>query len=383
MSESPSSEVEPLWRSGSSTDRAELDGTGATRKRLLLLAATGVSLGCLIGVASWFRPHPFPVLLPIFIHAAGERNDFATAQFRQDAASLRAGRWFSRVIGPGNASTAPDQLGSMLQASAGVRSDENLVTVLCAPARIGVGSTSPGDRAEVFITPGGRAEEVSKWVPLRDVLRAIDRNPARRVLLLLDLMRPPADPLHVQLGDDVTDRIQTELAEMNKVGDGRTVDSALRGERGPGFLGVRGLGAVGLPGVRRGSVKRLGRSRAEHGQPRRTGHIARAGRLCGSSSRPVGRTMPGRPSDTRSPWLAARFPDRPSSSGSTRTAIRAARGSGLSGLARGRVVDARSLADRAGRSIRPLGVARARRQRSSPPKSRGEAGANPRRFTQS
>jgi hypothetical protein len=216
MSESPSPEAEPLWRSRSATGRADADGVGAARNLLLLLAATGLALGGLMGVASWFRPHPYPVLLPLFIDSGDERNESATAQFQHDSASIRAGRWFSRVIGPGSLSIAPDQLGSVLSALAGVRSDETLVMVLCAPARVGVGSTSPGDRAEVFITPGGRAEEVSEWLALRDVLRAIDKSVARRVLLVLDVMRSPVDPLRVQLVDDVTDRIRTELAELNK-----------------------------------------------------------------------------------------------------------------------------------------------------------------------
>jgi hypothetical protein len=221
MPESPSSEAEPLWRWGSPTGRTDADGTRATRKLLLMLAATGLALGGLVGVASWFRAHPYPVLLPLFIHSGGERNEFATPQFPHDSASLRAGRWFSRVIGPGDESTATEQLGSLLHPSAGVRSDETLVTVLFAPARVGIGSTSPADATLVFVTPGGRELDTSKWVPLRDVLLAIDRNPARHVLLLLDLMRPPADPLRVQLADDVTDRIQTELAELNKVGAGK------------------------------------------------------------------------------------------------------------------------------------------------------------------
>ena len=146
MSEPPSPEAEPLWRSRFATGRADADGVGAARNLLLLLAATGLALGGLMGVASWFRPHPYPVLLPLFIDSGGERNESATAQFQHDSASIRAGRWFSRVIGPGSLSIAPDQLGSVLTALAGVRSDETLVMVLCAPARIGVGSTSPGDR---------------------------------------------------------------------------------------------------------------------------------------------------------------------------------------------------------------------------------------------
>ncbi len=122
------------------------------------------------------------------------------------------------AIGSADLATAPANLGGALQSLTGVRSDETLVAVLCAPSRIGVGTRSSAETTQVFITPGRRAEDASGWIPLRDLLLAMERSPARRVLLLLDVMRPPADPLRAQLADDVTDRVGAELAELNKVG---------------------------------------------------------------------------------------------------------------------------------------------------------------------
>ena len=222
MSESPSPDARPLWRSRSSTGGSDVDadGTGAARKLLLLLVATGLALGGLLGMASWFRPHPYPVLLPLFVNSGAETNETVIDQVERDAASMRAGRWFSRAIGPADLASSPANLGGALHSLTGVRTDETLVAVLCAPSRIGVGTRSSAETTLVFITPGRRAEDVSGWVPLRDVLLAIERSPARRVLLLLDVMRQPADPLRAQLADDVTDRVEAELSELNKAGLG-------------------------------------------------------------------------------------------------------------------------------------------------------------------
>jgi len=220
MSESPTPELEPLWRSGAGAGSDDSDGAGATRKLLLLIAATGLALGGLLGVASWLRPHPYPVLLPLFVDSGDAGTAPVTAQIKQDASAMRAGRWLSRAIGSGELTVTAARLGAALESLAGVRSDETLVTVLCAPARIGVRSTDSAGAAEVLITPGGRAEDVSGWVPLRDVLRAFARSRARRVLLLLDVMRPLPDPLGVQLAHDVTDRVEAELATLSQASPG-------------------------------------------------------------------------------------------------------------------------------------------------------------------
>jgi hypothetical protein len=219
MTESSNPATEYLWRARPATTEIDPEEAGTTRKLLLALVATGLAIGSLLGVASWFRAHPYPVLLPLFRDTAGPRSGPVIGQVRRDAAAIGEGRWFSRAIGRGPAVDA-GQLPATLDALAGVRSDETLVVVLCSPARIGLRSTSAAEEAEVFVMPGGPAERSAGWRPLRDVLGALDRSPARRVLLLLDVMRPLVDPARGQLADDTTARVQADLAELTRLGSG-------------------------------------------------------------------------------------------------------------------------------------------------------------------
>ena len=182
---------------------------------LVLLVAAGVALGSLLGVVSWFRPHPYPVLLPLFFDSSGGNGGSVIAQVHGDVTSLRAGRWFSRTIGSGGSTITAGHLGSALDALAGLRSNETLVAVLCSPARIGIRSTGSGESDEIFVMPGGRAEGLSGWVPLRDVLGMLSRSPAKRVLLLLDVMRPLVDPVRGQLVDDVAAHVASGLADSS------------------------------------------------------------------------------------------------------------------------------------------------------------------------
>ncbi len=173
MSESTAREIEPVWRARPSLVGADSDRAVAPPRWLGLIVAAGIALGCLLGVASWFRPHPFPVLLPLVFDTGDRGAGSVTAQAPGDAVSLRAGRWFSRTIGAGDPTITAGRLGAALESMAGLRSDETLVVVLCSPARVGIGSTGSGESAEVFVLPGGRAEGLAGWIRLRDVLGAL------------------------------------------------------------------------------------------------------------------------------------------------------------------------------------------------------------------
>jgi hypothetical protein len=201
MTDRPAPAAEPSWRRDLPT-RAEGSAAGRRRTRLfVLLAAWAAALGGLVGVASWFRAHPYPVLLPIVEDPGGARYGLATPQGEQDAAALRAGRWFSRALGP---ASARGRLEDSLATLSAVRPTEMVVAVLCSPARV-------GDAGEVLVMPRGRPESLVDWVPLRAVLGRLAAGPSRRVLLLLDVMRPLDDPIAGQLADDVTLRLGKEL----------------------------------------------------------------------------------------------------------------------------------------------------------------------------
>ncbi len=202
--------TDPLWR-GRAADAVavvETEEAGSARRRLLLLAATGLALGALLGVASWFRPHPYPVFLPMFDGGGGPPPTPMIGQAGQDADAFRGDRWFSRTIVPAGPTASP----------VGVRSDETLVAVLCSPARIGLRAAT--DEAEIFVLPAGGEGRPAGWLPLREVLESLARSPSRRVLLLIDAMRPLVDPARGQLDDDATGRVRADLAAMARSGLG-------------------------------------------------------------------------------------------------------------------------------------------------------------------
>ena len=211
MSQSSTPATDSLWRGEAATPLGDAEETGFARRLLVLLAAIGVALGALVGAAAWFRPHPYPVLWPLF-DDGGPPDKPSIGQVSQDAASIRAGRWFSRTINPvGETGRPGGRIPSPLPPP-GMRSDETLVAVLCSPSRIGLRAGS--GEAEVFVMPGEGSGGSAGWLPMRELLESLARSRARRVLLLVDVMRPMVDPARGQLADDATARLRADLSAL-------------------------------------------------------------------------------------------------------------------------------------------------------------------------
>lgn len=102
-----------------------------------------------------------------------------------------------------------DLLVRKLQELKEVKPDRSLVLHLSAYAH--------ADEGGVYLLPADASpDDRASWLPMSDVLRWLQDCPARHKLLLLDLMKPGADPRLGQLGDDLAARLQPMLEETAK-----------------------------------------------------------------------------------------------------------------------------------------------------------------------
>jgi hypothetical protein len=100
-------------------------------------------------------------------------------------------------------------LGRELQNLDKVRAGKSLVVHLCAEAIVREGI--------VYLLPANaKPENPASWLPLTDVLKWIGNSPAREKLLVLDIMRPNADPRLGIPANDVSDHVQRLLHAMDE-----------------------------------------------------------------------------------------------------------------------------------------------------------------------
>jgi hypothetical protein len=91
------------------------------------------------------------------------------------------------------------------------RKDHALVVYLSALAR--------SKQGQVYLLPGdAHPDRPDTWLPLEDILVAVERCPTRHKLLILDA-RPFADPRLGVLANDVADRVQDALEKREAAGE--------------------------------------------------------------------------------------------------------------------------------------------------------------------
>jgi hypothetical protein len=70
---------------------------------------------------------------------------------------------------------------------------------------------------KVYLIPGDSPpDNISRWIELGEILKALDNHPRRPILLLLDIARPPIDPKLGLLENDVAALVQKRLEELQQ-----------------------------------------------------------------------------------------------------------------------------------------------------------------------
>ena len=156
--------------------------------------------------------------------------------------------------------------------------DEGVIVYLSAHARL-------GPEGEVrILRPEARFGHLESELTLRDVLAALKACPSRDKLLILDIMRPHADPSVGVLDDDVAGRV---LGELEGVPD-EAPDRPLRGLGRPEVADLGDAGPFGLQLLRGPGPA----GRGGQGRPRPRRHRDRRGSWP-TTSRPARADGPG------------------------------------------------------------------------------------------
>src|SRR5262249_54100950 len=164
--------------------------------------------GGTVGLLSWLHPLPQPYFIPLWITEYESPRLPVRSQARSDWEALRAGRYFPRLSADALTSQERPLLVAQLNKLRDLANKERVVVYLSAFAREAGGK-------EIAVFPADvDPNDAQTWLPLLDVLRVLSNCPAQHKLLILDIMRPLADPSLGVLANDVAARVQGALDDV-------------------------------------------------------------------------------------------------------------------------------------------------------------------------
>ncbi|HEY1861978.1 MAG TPA: hypothetical protein VGG61_16570, partial [Gemmataceae bacterium] len=197
------------WRHKATTVSGSSAGTSGRGKKMFALLAVILALGgAVVGlmfVIGTFHP---PVFLSLPISEYRDRrfppNPFADL----DAKSLHA-----HIHGEGSEVAHNSQENDLLRQKLkdlSARNDRALV--------IHISSLALCQDGKVFLLPADAdVDRPDTWLPLGDVLQAVQASPSKRKLLILDIMKPLADPRMGVIRNEVAERVAQAVREMGEL----------------------------------------------------------------------------------------------------------------------------------------------------------------------
>jgi hypothetical protein len=200
------------WRGTSSAGTPEAGAghrpqkSGKSRQIFTILAVMLALIGIVAGFLYLLRPSAKPYFVPIFITEYKQRQIPVNSQAEHDRQALADGNYFENQSTFG--SQEKDQLVKVLAKLNERKPSDALILYVCAFARA-------SEKGEVLLLPGDfNSDYPQSAVPLRDALQMVRECPASHKLVILDTMRPLADPRLGVLTDDIASRIAEELKSV-------------------------------------------------------------------------------------------------------------------------------------------------------------------------
>jgi hypothetical protein len=194
------------WRGTASSGAGSAKGMKPKRQRIFTVLAAMLALaGTIVGLLVLLRPVPEPYLVPLWVAEYSFPQVPVNFLAEPDRRALLEGNYFRQKSESAFARQQKNQLLQELDRLAERRESDAVVVYLCAFART-------ASQGQVLILPGDvKPDDMQTFLPLRNVLQALHRNPAKHKLLILDIMRPLADPRLGILADNVASRVADEL----------------------------------------------------------------------------------------------------------------------------------------------------------------------------
>jgi hypothetical protein len=178
----------------------------AKRRSIFRVAAMiMVLLGVILGILWAITPHPRALFVPIVITEYDDPHLPVLAQAHRDHKALVDSGFFELVK---NYQTDQElhEIKDVLRNLADQK-DKPVVVYLCAHALC-------TDKGNLCLLPGkAEIDKPETWLPFVDVLQYLRECPAPHKLLILDIMRPLADPRRGVVSDDVAWRAHKAVKE--------------------------------------------------------------------------------------------------------------------------------------------------------------------------
>ncbi len=192
------------WRGEAASPTGPAAAKGSRGKQIFTIILTMTVLGGVVAAFFFFfRPVKDPRAVIIAVQEYKKRHYPPNAFARQDGQALESGpiKWKAE-------SAYTQQEKALLQKVLGElrNHDADQTTVIYLNA------LALAEAGEVHLIPAdANPDEPSSWLPMKDVLKTVQACPAKRKLLLLDVMKPIADARLGVLANDTAERLWEDL----------------------------------------------------------------------------------------------------------------------------------------------------------------------------
>jgi len=209
MSGRPPSPVSPLWRQTPTASRSTKGQADRRWSIFVLLASILVLAGSLVGLLGWIRPLPRPYLFPVWVSSYQSRQLSFIPWAERDFLALSRGGYFSRIINAPFGSQDRRTIHQELELLGERLPTDSVVVYVNSRACV-------GPSGEVTLFPADAdPDDMSTWIPLREILEALRASPAGWKLLILDLMKPRGGTRTAVFDDDLASRVPEDLKAVD------------------------------------------------------------------------------------------------------------------------------------------------------------------------
>ncbi len=206
------------WRgtqpSGTPASPASHRPSGSSKKRKQIFTILAVMLalvGGILGLLYWIRPSPRPYFVLLFFTEYTFRQIPFNFLAEPDRQALVEGNYGQMsTFGSQQRNKMEEELANLSER----KPSETVVLYVCAFAKASEAKAT--EKGEVLLLPGDfNPDHPPSALPLREALQKLRECRAGHKLLILDTMRPLADPRLGVLVNDVAERIPQELKEVD------------------------------------------------------------------------------------------------------------------------------------------------------------------------